>query len=318
MNYKLYKASNFSYTPFENFGKGDLDYLERNNITIVNKACEADIIISQNYKHLKKHFWRVFFKKKYLIWTTEPRFNTNFITSRDVVFGLIKCHIMNVYTEDVFVSNITFTTAIISEDLTSLESSFKIQSRKIVALMSYYGGVNAPQLIRNKENIDLITLRSKIAMEGSQRNVIDVFGKGWPEGISMEDSRDGDWGNRKKTILADYNFNLCFENTATFNYMTEKIWDSIGNYCLPIYYGKNTNAYEIFPKDSFIDYSDFNSPQELFLFIENMMDETYVKRMNKCIEVYNNISEKDLDITLKERKKMLDKIIEKVKLIYSN
>lgn len=318
MKYKLYKASSFSYTPFDNFGEGDLDYLKRNNVTIVTKASDADIIIAQNFKHLRRYFWRGFLNKKFLIWTLEPRFDTNFVSEKKVFFRFLKCHIMNVFTKDVFVSNTTFTSHIINEKLDLIASDFKLKSRKIVALMSFYGGLNAPQLVRNKENIDLIALRSKIAMEGSERKLIDVFGKGWPERISIEDSREGDWGNRKKNVLANYSFNLCFENTAAFNYMTEKIWDSIGSYCLPIYYGKNTNAYEIFPNDSFVDYSDFNSPEELFLFIENMTVETYVQRMNKCIEVYNTISGKDLEFTLEERKKMLDKIIEKVSLIYSN
>ena len=66
---------------------------------------------------------------------------------------------------------------------------------------------------------------------------------GWPKGVSKEDSREGDWVERKKQLLDNYHFNLSFENTAAYNYMTEKIWDSIENYCLPIYYGKHTNVY---------------------------------------------------------------------------
>lgn len=35
MNYNLYKASSFTYTPFNNFGEGDLDCLVINNVIIV-------------------------------------------------------------------------------------------------------------------------------------------------------------------------------------------------------------------------------------------------------------------------------------------
>ncbi len=100
--------------------------------------------------------------------------------------------------------------------------------------------------------------------------------------------------------------------------MTEKIWDSIENYCLPIYYGKQTNAYSLFPKNSFIDYSNFESPSELFDFISKMNNEEFVQRMNKCITVYNGISSKGNDFVKKERQKMLDKIIEKVNYIMGN
>jgi hypothetical protein len=167
-------------------------------------------------------------------------------------------------------------------------------------------------------NTDLIALRPQIALDGSKKGFLNVYGKGWPEGVSKENSRDGDWGARKKQLMGDYNFNLCFENTATYNYLTEKIWDSIENYCLLIYYEKNTNAYEIFPENSFIDYSNFNSSQELFDFITNISDEEYINRMTNCIKVYNYISSQGPRLAVAERKKMLDKIIEKVKFIMTN
>lgn len=64
MNIKIYKASSYKYTPFENFVEGDLDFLVKNGIEIVSDAKNADIIISQNYKHLRKYFWRGIFGNK--------------------------------------------------------------------------------------------------------------------------------------------------------------------------------------------------------------------------------------------------------------
>src|SRR5690606_22526691 len=135
--------------------------------------------------------------------------------------------------------------------------------------------------------IDLIALRSQIAMEGRKRGMIDIIGKGWPGNNSIEDSRDGNWPKRKKEILKGYNFNLCFENTIAPNYVTEKIWDSIGSYCLPIYFGKGTNIYDVFPEKSFIDYANFQSLDQLFDYIEKMETHEFVERLNKCIDVYN-------------------------------
>lgn len=312
---KLYKASSFKYTPFDDFQQGDLDYLKLNNIVIVNKVEDANVIISQNFKFLIKHFWRIFFNMRFLIWTLEPRFDTHFVSSKKYFLGLFKCYFMNIYTKDVFVTNISVHCRKINKTLHFLSDDFLLESKKIVALMSYYKGLESRSLIFNGKNIDLIALRTKIALEGNEINVIDVYGKGWPKGVSIEDSREGEWENSKGKILEKYNFNLCFENTAAYNYMTEKIWDSIQNYCLPIYYSKNTNAYEIFPKESFIDYADFNSPAELFNFINSMSTEEFIIRLNRCVQVYNTISEKGISLVKSERKKTLDKIVEKIRHI---
>ena len=161
----------------------------------------------------------------------------------------------------------------------------------------------------------MIALRSQIAIEGNKLSIMDVYGKDWPDGISKEDSRNGNWSERKKNVLENYKYNLCFENTIAFNYMTEKIWDSIENYCLPIYYGKGTNVYEIFPEDSFIDYSNFQSPIELFNFIEELPENEYIIRLNKCIKTYNTISSNHAEIARDERIKMLTKTAEKIRQI---
>ncbi|MCC9061715.1 glycosyltransferase family 10 domain-containing protein [Flavobacterium piscisymbiosum] len=312
---KIFKASSFSYTPFNNYIQGDIDFLLTNNIILVDDVNDSDIIISQNYKHLKKYFWRFLQKKKFLVWTHEPRFDTSFKVLKKKYFGLVKIHFMNVYTRDVFVSNLSFIVELIDKRLEPISDIKSNKNKKVVGLMSYYGGSKAPKLMKDGVNIDLIALRTQIAIEGSKSSLIDVYGRGWPEGISKEDSREGDWSLRKKTVLDSYQYNLCFENTIAFNYMTEKIWNSIENYCLPIYYGKGSNVYEIFPKNSFIDYSNFREPKELFDFIKQMPEKEYIERINKCIEIYNSISS-DKDIAKRERIAMLNKTVEKLKYIF--
>ena len=317
MNINLFLEGNFKYTPFGNFVEGDLEFLSQNGIQIVNSIKESDIIVSQNFKKLKKHFWRTLNGKDFLIWTNEPRFNTNMTSPVNVLFGLVKYHVMNIYTGDVFVSNTTFHASLFKKSLNYLPSDFKLKNRKIIALMSHYDGVKTTPIIYNNSNIDLIGLRTRICLDGHTKGVLDIFGKGWPSGISKEDSREGNWVERKKKLLNPYSFNLCFENTAVFNYMTEKIWDSIENYCLPIYYGKHTNVYSLFPENSFLDYSEFSSPGELFNKIAEMSDQEYINRMNSCLKVYNELSTKSNDFVKGERQKMLAKIIDKVKIIKS-
>ncbi|RXJ45404.1 glycosyltransferase family 10 domain-containing protein [Gelidibacter gilvus] len=314
---KIFKASNFSYTPFNDFVEGDLSFLKMNGIEIVDSPWHSDVIISQNYKHLKKYFWLGCFGKSFLVWTLEPRFDLHFAKVKKVFFGLFKCHIMNVYTQDVFVTNLSVSSNNFNKSLELLPEEFELKTKKTIALMSYFKGIESPPIYRGGVDLDLLKLRAEIALEGHQLGVLDVFGKGWPHNISKEDSRTGNWKQRKRKLMNDYSFNLCFENTVAKNYMTEKIWDSIENYCLPIYYGRGTTAYELFPKDSFIDYAEFSSPEALFTFIQNMSDEDYRERMNKCIIVHNNIFDNKDIIASEERKKMLTKITDKMNYIQS-
>lgn len=312
---KLFKIKSFAYTPFEN--EKDKKYLMQNGILVTNKIKEADILVVQNLKHLKKYVLQYFATKKFLIWTLEPRFNTSFKKSRKYL-GLKQVHFMNIYTGDVFTSPTTFHSRLIKKKLNPLNLGYKFQTRKIVALMSYYDGESAPPLNKEGKNIDLIGLRSQIALIGNRRKVMDIYGKGWPKNISIEDSRFGNWTKRKEEVLLSYSFNLCFENTIAHNYVTEKIWDSIGNYCLPIYYGEGTNIYSLFPQNSFIDYSQCKSPSDLFDLVEKISEEDYVDRMNKCIYVYNSISERGDFFEWEERKRSLDKIIEKCNSLVPN
>ncbi len=182
--------------------------------------------------------------------------------------------------------------------------------------MSYYNGVETQPLMREGKNIDLINLRSTIAMEGFKRTKVDIYGRGWPSGVIIEDSRGGQWKGPKLEILKSYNFNLCFENTIASNYITEKIWDSIAGYCLPIYYGEGNNIYELFPENSFVDYSKINNPLKLFNYISEMTEAEYILRLNKCINVYNSISQSQSEsFVWGNRKHSLDKIILKLKEI---
>ena len=312
---KLFKASSFKYTPFGDFEEGDMDCLNAHGIYITENVTDADVVISQNMKHLKKHFWRVIQGKRFLIWTTEPRFDICFGRIESKWFGIVKVHIMNIYTKDVFLENITIHAKMMDKVLPLLPLNFKLGNRKIAALMSYYKGVDSPPLLYQGSNIDLISVRSKIALRGYELGVLDIYGKGWGKGIAKEDSREGNWPDRKREILSPYAFNLCFENTAFPNYMTEKIWGSIEEYCLPIYYGKHTNAYDIFPENSFIDYAEFKTPDELFDYISKMSDEEYVERMNKCLEAYNSIALRGAEYPKQLRKEMLLNIVNRLALI---
>ncbi|GAK99358.1 hypothetical protein JCM19314_3403 [Nonlabens ulvanivorans] len=62
--------------PFGVFNPDDIPFLNSHGITIVPNVKNADIIVSQNLKHLKKFLLKYSFTKKFLLWTNEPRFDT--------------------------------------------------------------------------------------------------------------------------------------------------------------------------------------------------------------------------------------------------
>lgn len=292
--------------------------LQEQGIEVTEDQTEADIIISQ-YIVLLESFARQYKQqKKYLLYTEEPRFDLNF-ESKVNIDG-VEINIMNIYTGDVFVNNYhlcIWRGNVFSQPLQFFtDDDFgRPKHRKIAALMSKNPVAGFTTLVREGKSIDLYNLRNQIALEGHQLGKVDIYGNGWEIGITIENSRDGDWTTRKFEILQDYHFNLCFENTIAPYYCTEKIWDAIIGGCLPIYYGgKDATIYQDFPRNSFLDYSDFEHPRELFQYIENMTFLEYKQRLNLCIETFNRVGEilRNHDFYIPQR---ADNLAEKIRSI---
>lgn len=92
---------------------------------------------------------------------------------------------------------------------------------------------------------------------------------------------------RKKEVLEKYKFAICYENARDIpGYITEKIFDSLFAGCVPIYWGAN-NVTDYIPKECFIDKRDFESYEELYVFIHNMSDDDYLAYL-KAIEEFLN------------------------------
>jgi hypothetical protein len=165
----------------------------------------------------------------------------------------------------------------------------------------------------NDLDIDLTVKRQRLLLAAYHAGIADIYGKGWPGQIAVAESRGQGWHSRKLEILKNYQFNLCMENTAFDYYCTEKIWDSIKSYCLPIYSGFNNRIYETFPDNSFVDYHKFRDKEELLLFVRNMSWQEYLERINRCISAFNQVFT-TVDIK-KEKRRSLDAIIDRVRNI---
>lgn len=333
----LFKAHPMNFTPFSE--KQPIDFMEKHGLYIVDNPQKADIFVSINLRSLIKLMPKFGSTKKYLIWTMEPRDNTYFTSKIQGFLGIPDIHIMNLYTEarpdNNYSENSYGRSSTIDCFLNPLnEEDFpSFKHKKIAALMVCRNNKRKWSFKRNGQELDLCYLRSHIALEGYNLNKVDIYGKGWPKGIALEVSRGGEWTiarrnaagviigstERKAQILSNYHFNLCFENTNWDYYCTEKIWESIKYGCLPIYYGEGNKIYEDFPKNSFLDYCEFNHPQALFNYIDAMDVKEFRNRMNLCINVFNDICEKrkyhkHYDGTSVNEKRIL-KIVDKVKEI---
>jgi len=66
----------------------------------------------------------------------------------------------------------------------------------------------------------------------------------------------------KVELLRNYRWNICFENSITDGYVTEKLLEAKVAGCIPIYYGPYY-VNKDFNEKCFINYYDYRSPQEL-------------------------------------------------------
>lgn len=81
----------------------------------------------------------------------------------------------------------------------------------------------------------------------SQENKCDFYGRGLPQWV-----KSGGELNNKWYGMAPYYYNLAIENYADNDwYVSEKLWDSLLCWCLPIYYGGSA-ADKLLPTGSFL------------------------------------------------------------------
>jgi alpha(1,3/1,4) fucosyltransferase len=334
---RIFKIGRMRATPFHD--ERDLAFLEQQGIVLVKSINDCDLIVTARIHRLRPLRF-LFPRKRFLIWTHEPHYNKTFEKVCKGMLWVPDIHVMNAYTGDIFVSNYSLPfpdnycrTQYWNNPLPMMEKADfpEFDHKNIVALMGYKGNKYKASLKRYGKEIDLSYLRCQIALEGNHLGKVDVYGSGWPEGVSKEDSRHpssyrgvedklrkgygGGFQERKEEILKAYHFNFCFENTNFPYYCTEKIWDSIRFRCLPIYYGAENRIYEDFPKGSFLDYAELGSISNLFSCIDKMTPDEFRERMNLCIRTYNTICDK-----LKDRNRyeeLLLRVVQKIRCISS-
>lgn len=115
----------------------------------------------------------------------------------------------------------------------------------------------------------------------SQSSDFDLYGRGWsdrstlsgPEARAVTRSYRGELpALAKVSTLSDYQFALCFENTAFPGYVTEKIFDCFQAGCIPVYLGA-PDITNLLPAAAFIDARKFSDLAALELFIRALTPE---------------------------------------------
>lgn len=102
-----------------------------------------------------------------------------------------------------------------------------------------------------------------------------------PERQSVFDQRYKGRVKDKIAFLRQAKFGLAYENTQAPDYVSEKIYDVMTAGTVPVYLGA-PNIEEYVPQACFINRDDFQSYEELYNFLKNMSDQTYLNYIN-CI-----------------------------------
>ena len=308
------------------------EFLEM-GLTLVEEAADADVIVAALLEELIPLMRQNDNHKKYLVWCDEPLWSNIFQKIEMTCTGLminhetmVAAYAMNCFTGNVLFSNHHFLLDIYHLDITSAvrvlgkESTLLPASgeRKIAAFLTYRNG-GIWDYKHSSGIFGLNTLRSRIALEGALLGKVDVYGQGWPKNLALKEDepehQNADIFAMKLKQYSKYKFALCFENTFAPYYVTEKIWHSILAGCLPIYYaGDGHTIYQDLPRGSFIDYAEFENPQQMFSMIESISQENFDLRMSLCKSaLFNSIRISDEGRA--PRRMQLSMFAEKIKIL---
>ncbi len=125
-------------------------------------------------------------------------------------------------------------------------------------------------------NTSIYSLRSDIVnfFIAHGHNEFDLWGHGWPSSIVYRGTVED-----KLSCMSHYKFAFCFENSCIPGYITEKIFDAFSAGCVPIYLGAPNIDFYI-PINSFINYRDFASLDDLYHYLTSMTDVEYEKYLS--------------------------------------
>lgn len=278
------------------------DKLEEKGLVEKNNPFFAKIIICRNIEIAKKA--AILFPFKKIVIYQAELFVDTIKTEFYYLFKIKRIYVINGFNGGIFFNNYHFLSSYIFDDdedlglkkgelilMSSIFTKEQFENSKPIIFIGQKRDFNDINTSNSNIGIDLNEKRQEIAQCAYDKGVGVVIGNGWNEisGIKNSgfDAGNENWWDSKLELLKGYRFNIALENTLWKYYVSEKIWHSIKAGCLPIYWGKDSSIYDTFPRDSFIDASEFKNIDNLIDYTVNMSYELWRERMEKCIKVYN-------------------------------
>lgn len=153
----------------------------------------------------------------------------------------------------------------------------KIDFNKKKLLVNISGNKNS------SSQIELYSERLKVIkyFETLHSNEFDLYGIGW----NIEEFKNYKGKvNNKVDVYQKYKFALSLENMKNIDgYVTEKIFDCFKAEIVPIYAGP-PNIEKYIPKNTFINYNDFSSVEDLVNYLNSIDESKYLEYINNIIE----------------------------------
>lgn len=286
MNVFRPKNSTFSFEAFIS-----QDELSKKLIFLVEQPEDAGIICCALFREILPFIETYGNSKKYLIWCNEPVW----MLPEVVDYATLSSYCLEKYAVNVSVMSYHSESFSKVSDIFLGSYSYKPISFSPVPYFErhdrivYLAGARDSDYYENSIQSNFSSLnryRTRLALELHSSNNIDIFGKDWPPGVSIGESRSGDWVSSKLDLIKNYKFCLAIENTAASGYISEKIFQPISTWTLPIYYGgDNSSIYSIFPKNSFVDIFQYTSASELVNALNSIGEAEFFDRLSILREI---------------------------------
>ena len=223
--------------------------LSREKLAVAGSAARADVIVARRMATLLPLFE---LGKRYYVWSHEPMYapiGERYV--RDLATG-ITVAVSSAFNGDVYLTPLYYF-YYAPLDLDEVIAKARSKTEMCSFLATYR--TDQAQYI-GATNSDLAFFRQSMALRLQGMGLCKIFGRGWPEGITVEGESRGDgWHQAKLDIIDAYTYNVAVENTVTHNYVTEKHWDATRAGCVQVYFAEGSGVEAITPPGAFIDCS---------------------------------------------------------------
>ena len=141
-----------------------------------------------------------------------------------------------------------------------------------------YKGVDCPGRVMH--NIDGVLKPRYVSSKEAKYAPADVGGEKSPGGIAV---LDDSWHETKQNFLKDYKFTIAFENVSLSGFVSEKMYDPIHAYSIPIYWG-DPKVTDKFNPEAFINCNGYE--KQLDKIVERIIeldndDEQYMNMLRQ-------------------------------------